>query len=89
MKYNAMFILVEGLDDERFCKDVIMPKIQSKYEHVACSAYSGWKPEKPHNEIACIAYIIDEIAGKKKVQAAGPAAGEYPTPWQSLGQWRR
>ena len=51
--------------------------------------FSGWKPEKPHNEIACIAYIIDEIAGKKKVQAAGPAAGEYPTPWQSLGQWRR
>ncbi len=48
-----------------------------------------WRPEKPDIDIARIAYIIDEIAGKKKVQTAGPAADDYPTPWQSLGQWRR
>jgi acetyl-CoA carboxylase biotin carboxylase subunit len=48
-----------------------------------------WKPERTDIDIARIAYIIDEIAGKKKVQAAGPAADDYPSPWQSLGQWRR
>jgi acetyl-CoA carboxylase, biotin carboxylase subunit len=51
--------------------------------------FSGWKSRRPDHDIACIAYIIDEIAGRKKVQAPGPVAGKYPSPWQSLGQWRR
>lgn len=48
-----------------------------------------WKPERPDIDIAHIAFIIDEIAGRKKVQRTGPAADDYPTPWESLGQWRR
>jgi acetyl/propionyl-CoA carboxylase alpha subunit len=48
-----------------------------------------WKPERTDIDIARIAYIIDEIAGKKKIQTVGPAAGDYNSPWQSLGHWRR
>jgi acetyl-CoA carboxylase, biotin carboxylase subunit len=48
-----------------------------------------WKPQRPDIDIAYIAYIIDEIAGKKKVQLKGPATDDYLSPWQSLGQWRR
>jgi acetyl-CoA carboxylase, biotin carboxylase subunit len=51
--------------------------------------FPSWKSERPDIDIARIAYIIDEIAGKKKVQRTGPAADDYPTPWESLGQWPR
>jgi len=50
--------------------------------------FPSWKPERPDIDIACIAFIIDEIAGRKKVQRTGPAANDYPTPWESLGGWR-
>ncbi len=52
------------------------------------SNFPCWKPERPDIDIARIAYIIDEISGKKKVQKKGPAAADYPTPWESLGLWR-
>jgi acetyl/propionyl-CoA carboxylase alpha subunit len=74
--------LIDILKSEAFANG------QTYTDFIDTNFYS-WKPERPDQDIACIAYIIDEIAGKKKVQSAGPAAGEYTTPWQSLGQWRR
>jgi acetyl-CoA carboxylase biotin carboxylase subunit len=51
--------------------------------------FADWKPERTDADRACIAYIIDELAGRKKTKASSTGAGEPLSPWQSLGNWRR
>jgi acetyl/propionyl-CoA carboxylase alpha subunit len=53
------------------------------------SHFSDWKPERTAADMACIAYIIDDLAGQKKTKVSSAGAGEILSPWQSLGNWRR
>jgi acetyl/propionyl-CoA carboxylase alpha subunit len=53
------------------------------------SHFAEWKPERTDADMACIAYIIDDLAGQKKTTISSTGAGEIVSPWQSLGNWRR
>ena len=53
------------------------------------SHFADWKPERTDADMACIAYIIDDLAGQKKTNVSSAGAGEPLSPWQSLGNWRR
>jgi acetyl-CoA carboxylase biotin carboxylase subunit len=53
------------------------------------SHFADWKPERTDADMARIAYIIDDLAGRKKTKVSSAGAGEPLSPWQSLGNWRR
>jgi acetyl-CoA carboxylase biotin carboxylase subunit len=53
------------------------------------SHFVDWKPERTAADMACIAYIIDDLAGQKKTKVSSAGAGEILSPWHSLGNWRR
>jgi acetyl-CoA carboxylase biotin carboxylase subunit len=53
------------------------------------SHFADWKPKRTDADMACIAYIIDDLAGQKKITASSAGAGAPLSPWQSLGNWRR
>ncbi|MDT8271916.1 MAG: acetyl-CoA carboxylase biotin carboxylase subunit, partial [Desulfomonilia bacterium] len=51
--------------------------------------FSNWKPGSSEAELACIAYIIDDVAGQKKSKVSHTDIAGPVSPWQSLGNWRR
>ena len=53
------------------------------------SHFVDWKPERTAGDMACIAYIIDDLASQKKTKVSSAGAGEILSPWQSLGNWRQ
>jgi acetyl-CoA carboxylase biotin carboxylase subunit len=53
------------------------------------SHFADWKPERIDVDMACIAYIIDDLAGQKKTKVSSAGEGVPLSPWQSLGNWRR
>ena len=53
------------------------------------SHFVDWKPERTAADMACIAYIIDDLAGQKKTKVSSAGASEILSPWHSLGNWRR
>jgi len=52
--YSRLFIWVEGEDDERFFKNVLKPKLQTKYDSVEIRKYATLKKEKIDNFIKSI-----------------------------------
>ncbi len=50
--------------------------------------FNGWKPDNSDADMALIAYIIDEVTGKKQPEFSESSSGQMPTPWQTLGNWR-
>lgn len=50
--------------------------------------FSNWKPGAKDADLARIAYIVDEIAGRRKVKKTAASAAESLTPWQTLANWR-
>ena len=59
MSYKRLFVWVEGPDDERFFKGIIVPKLQKKYREVKIVLYANMKKEK----------INDFIKGIKAMNA--------------------
>ncbi len=53
------------------------------------SHFIDWKPKRTAADMACIAYIIDDLAGQKKTKISSAGAVETLSPWHSLGNWRR
>jgi acetyl-CoA carboxylase biotin carboxylase subunit len=53
------------------------------------SNFVDWKPERTAADMACIAYIVDDLAGQNKTRVSSAGAGEILSPWHSLGNWRR
>ncbi len=49
--------------------------------------FSDWAPGGQEGEIACLAYLADEILGKRRKRPE-EAAGEEMSPWKTLGNWR-
>ncbi len=54
MKLSKLYIFVEGNDDERFFKHVIVPLMYKKYNDVEIFKYAQWKKEKVNNFINSI-----------------------------------
>jgi hypothetical protein len=46
MTYRQLFLFVEGDDDERFFRSVVLPMLQSAYDAVQFVKFSGLKKEK-------------------------------------------
>jgi acetyl-CoA carboxylase biotin carboxylase subunit len=73
--------LIDVLRSEAFRKG------ETYTDFIGCH-FSDWKPERTDAERAAMAYIIDEIAGKKERPVAADREEGYSSPWQTLGNWR-
>jgi acetyl/propionyl-CoA carboxylase alpha subunit len=51
--------------------------------------FPDWKPDRSEEDVACAAFIIDELSRPGKAQGAGAHAGAVPSPWQTIGPWGR
>lgn len=51
--------------------------------------FSAWQPDMPDADIARIAFIADELCGRRKAKRTVSSVDEIPTPWQTLGNWRQ
>jgi len=51
--------------------------------------FSDWKPARTETDLARLAYIADDLGGRRETKATGLPAGEHPSPWQRLGNWQR
>jgi acetyl-CoA carboxylase biotin carboxylase subunit len=50
--------------------------------------FTDWKPEKADSDLACISFIVDEIAKQTNMQTTSGKIKDSVTPWQTLGNWR-
>lgn len=50
--------------------------------------FAGWRQNTDEADLAVIAHVIDEIAGKKRPGIDVFAPDGMPTPWQTLGNFR-
>ena len=50
--------------------------------------FHNWESEKGDIDMALIAYLADEMAGKTKTLSVAPESGGFSTPWQTLGNWK-
>jgi len=49
--------------------------------------FEDWSQNTEDADLARIAYVVDELTAVKKPQAAAKEKG-WPTPWETLGEWR-
>ncbi len=54
MSYRRLFIFVEGADDERFMRRVVIPLFQQAFDHVDIVMYAEMKTEKISSFIASV-----------------------------------
>lgn len=78
MSYRGLYILVEGVDDERFFQSILKPELQEEYNFVKIITYANQNKKMVHNylksfkgEEADYIYVTDIdnspcIADKKK-----------------------
>ncbi len=50
--------------------------------------FAEWKPSAPDAQLACIAFIADEMTAKPQAAAGSGTKVQAVTPWQTLGAWR-
>jgi acetyl/propionyl-CoA carboxylase alpha subunit len=50
--------------------------------------FSRWQPETGDADLARVAFIADEMAGRRKTRQKISEDDLIPTPWQTLGNWR-
>jgi acetyl-CoA carboxylase biotin carboxylase subunit len=49
--------------------------------------FADWKPGQTNRDLACLAFIVDELTGAQR-QTRGMGTGtDAPTPFQTLGSW--
>jgi len=51
--------------------------------------FSDWKPDRSDIDIACAAFIIDELTRARTARADGGQERTDFSPWQALGHWGR
>ena len=59
MNYKALYIFVEGNDDERFFREIFCPMLKKKYDHIAIVKYAQKKRELVKNFV----YSISKMGG--------------------------
>ncbi len=79
MKYNKLYIFVEGNDDELFFRKIILPLFLKHYSDVEIFKYAQWKHQKVElflQSIITLDYdyiftadidMLDSVKGKKQV----------------------
>ncbi len=50
--------------------------------------FKDWKPALNHTHEACLAFAVCEQIKNRRPATGSPAAGKFPTPWETLGNWR-
>jgi acetyl-CoA carboxylase, biotin carboxylase subunit len=50
--------------------------------------FNGWRQNIDEIDLAALAYIVDELSGKKKSLLKSSLPMDSVTPWQTLGNWR-
>jgi acetyl/propionyl-CoA carboxylase alpha subunit len=50
--------------------------------------FAKWKPAPANTHGACLAFAVYELTGKKRSDAFPTTKGKFPTPWETLGNWR-
>jgi acetyl/propionyl-CoA carboxylase alpha subunit len=50
--------------------------------------FCDWEQKAGQSDLACMAYVIDEICGNRKIKSLPSGEIEAATPWQTLGNWR-
>jgi acetyl/propionyl-CoA carboxylase alpha subunit len=75
-------ILIDVLESEAFKRGETSTDFMDTH-------FAGWKPDQSAVEVACAAFIIDELSGRRKPRSVAEDGGEVPSPWQTLGHWGR
>jgi acetyl-CoA carboxylase, biotin carboxylase subunit len=50
--------------------------------------FAKWKSAPANTHGACLAFAVHELTGKKRSEAFSTTKGKFPTPWETLGNWR-
>jgi acetyl/propionyl-CoA carboxylase alpha subunit len=58
------------------------------YTDFIATHFEGWQQKTDEADLAVLAYIIDEIAGSRRLQAHSAGTTGPSTPWQTIGNWR-
>ncbi|MCK6510311.1 acetyl-CoA carboxylase biotin carboxylase subunit [Myxococcota bacterium] len=59
--------------------------------HFLKDYFSNWQPSQDQVDLACLAYVLDEMfpaANNAASARSGGGEGVPPSPWQTLGSWR-
>ena len=73
--------LIDILSSEAFIKG-------ETYTDFIDTHFADWRPAMEGIDMACLAYIVDEIANHRTKGNFTPANGEAYSPWQTLGNFR-
>jgi acetyl/propionyl-CoA carboxylase alpha subunit len=73
--------LIEVLDSEPF-------RAGQTFTDFIATHFYNWKQQGRQSDLACMAYVIDEICEKRKPKSLPFGQIETLTPWQTLGNWR-
>jgi acetyl-CoA carboxylase, biotin carboxylase subunit len=50
--------------------------------------FENWEQKTDDQNLALIAYIIDEMSGKRRLKSSAAGKDEIPSPFNTLGNWR-
>jgi len=80
---NPLAFLIDVFEHEAFIKGDMST-------HFIKQHMEDWQPAMPDEDLACIAYVLDELLPKGAAGFTGTAqqAEGTPSPWQTLGGWR-
>ncbi|MCB9643172.1 MAG: acetyl-CoA carboxylase biotin carboxylase subunit [Myxococcales bacterium] len=75
--------LIDVMEHEAFAKGDLTTHFLKDY-------FTGWSAREDQVDLACIAYVLDEMfpAAVGAVASGAAGEGEPPSPWQTLGAWR-
>jgi len=72
--------LIDVLNSEEFVKG-------NTHTGFIDSHFESWSQSKADEDVARIAYVVEEIASHGRPSAKASEKG-WPTPWETLGEWR-
>jgi len=58
------------------------------YTHFIDTHFGDWTPNLSQKEIACAAFLVDNLLGGKKALSMDKTQSEMPSLWQNLGNFR-
>jgi acetyl-CoA carboxylase biotin carboxylase subunit len=73
--------LMDILSSEAFIKG-------ETYTDFIDTHFADWRPAMESVDLACVAYIVDNMANHRTKSKFTPANGETYSPWQTLGNFR-
>lgn len=74
-----------------FLLDVLLSeafRIGEIYTDFIDTCFNGWRQDAEAEDLAVLAYVVDELAGKRDKSENGSGPPEAVSPWMQLGNWR-